>query len=193
MGLQNLFWVDGDDDTEADEQPQSSVAITKPTTKPASLIIAHNKMLPDEVVFFEKQMKLFEKTTSVASQLVAIVMVTVAQKFPKVTQRDIVAMYEANKPILVQLQREQVDLNDGVIDNKSAATRAELGGVIDDIGVCKDTLLKLESREDQLLSALTDFTKQKQTFTDKISNEHSGLLRHIEAHIEILTNHSEET
>lgn len=197
MEFQKLFWVDGDDeDDDKDASPtEQYVAVTPPQTKHkvVSLIQAHTKLLPDELVFFEKQMKLFEKTTSVASQLVTIVMVTVSQKFPNVTQRDIVAMYEANKPILVQLQREQVDLNDGVIDNKSAATRAELGGVIDDIGVCKDTLLKLEVREDQLLSALTDFTKQKQAFTDKIGNEHSKLLRHIEAHIKILTNYSEET
>lgn len=196
MGFKDLFWVDegGNEDTNS-VVVADYVAVPQPNNQQVQLPLteAHAKLLPDELVFFESQLKLFEKTTSVASQLLSIVMVTVTQKFPNTTHHDMIAMYEANKHILAQLQREHVASSDGVIDNKSSAVRDELNVVGTDIATCTETLHTLQDRETKLKTKSANFTKQKQSFADKISKEHAGLLRHVDAHIKILTNHSEET
>lgn len=198
MGLQNLFWVSGDDNvdnkasTDKVSTPQPNQTHT-PTQQSTSLIEKHNDLLQDELKFFESQMELFDSTSTNDQQLIAIAMVTVTQKFPNISCNHLISMYKDNKTLLSQLQKEIVDNNNRVIDNKSHVVRTDYDAVVEEISVCERTLCQLHERERELQEQTNEFATHKTEFSQRLNEERSGLLQHTNTIISMLSKHSEDT
>jgi len=194
MGLQDIFWVSGDDETadQAEVHTQPTKIRAEPNTSAVSLTDEFSNNLPPEIVYFEEQWDLFAAAIKDDRQLMAIVLINTKQKYPDVDATVLLGLYNDCKQSLAESEQKRVHAAAQEMQTDAASCVSELEEIENEIGLKRVEVDKLLHIRDNLSEALDRFEDTNIKFNSDIEDEYDGILAQINNQTKLLINNSEK-